>query len=194
MQFFLCSLAKRIARNHSWPQMFRQIPRRTPFLGAETPLPCVLGRRLGFPPSLAPAAKTAGFLREEIPGDILAGPAAADFRIRTGKNRLTVKGTIRAGFSSKRSRKGKRLVQEHPVNGWIWCSWNERQTWGARSHRKSAAKSGRSSVGSSPLRTGRVLRTSSAGWFPKKRNPSLQSESDPAFGIAPVWRLKISHR
>jgi hypothetical protein len=43
--------------------------------------------------------------------------AAADLRIRTGKNRLTVSRTIRAGFSSKRYRKGTRLVQVQPVNG-----------------------------------------------------------------------------
>ena len=34
--------------------MFWQIPRRMPFLETETALPCVLGRRAGFPQSVAP--------------------------------------------------------------------------------------------------------------------------------------------
>jgi hypothetical protein len=60
--------------------------------------------------------KPAGFLGEEVPGDILAvyRPAAANLRIRAGKNRLAVNRAISAGFSSKRYRKGTCLVQLHP--------------------------------------------------------------------------------
>jgi hypothetical protein len=35
------------------------------------------------------------------------------------ENRIAAEQTIRAGFSSKRYRKGTCLVQEHPVTGWI---------------------------------------------------------------------------
>jgi len=50
-----------------------------PFLAAEMALPCVRGRRVAIFPVRGPAAKTAGFLGEQISGDILAGfyrPAA----------------------------------------------------------------------------------------------------------------------
>ena len=49
--------------NHSWPQMFERIRRRMPFLGAETALACVLGRRVGhFPRPWPQRPKQAGFL------------------------------------------------------------------------------------------------------------------------------------
>jgi hypothetical protein len=32
-------------------------------------------------------------------------------------------------FLSKRCRKGTRLIQEQPVTGWIWRSWDEAKTW-----------------------------------------------------------------
>jgi hypothetical protein len=35
-------------------------------------------------------------------------------------------------FSSKRHRKGKRLVQVRPVSDWIWGSWNRPQSRGLR--------------------------------------------------------------
>jgi hypothetical protein len=104
-----------------------------PFVGAETALGCVGGRRVDISPSVARRPKQAGFLEEEISGDILAGfyrPTAADLRIRASENRVTVNRTIRAGFSSKRYRKSTCLVQVQPVNGWIWRSWSSRQNMG----------------------------------------------------------------
>jgi hypothetical protein len=50
----------------------------------------------------------------------------------TVQNRLAIKRTIKGGISSKRYRKGACLVQVHPVNGWIWCSWNERENVGGQ--------------------------------------------------------------
>jgi hypothetical protein len=61
--------------------------------------------------------KQAGFLGEEVPGDILAGfyrPAAANLRIRAGKDRLAVNRAISALFLSKRDRKDTILVKVHP--------------------------------------------------------------------------------
>jgi hypothetical protein len=78
--------------------------------------------------------KQAGFLGEEIPRyfgwvSLACGGQLEDLR---GQNWLTVNRTIRAGFSSKRYRKGTCLVQVQPVNGWIWRSWNGCQNLGAQ--------------------------------------------------------------
>jgi hypothetical protein len=105
-----------------------------PFLGAEMALPCVLERRVGISPSLAPAAKEAGFLGRRFGRHFGWVLPASDGQLEEesyGQKRLTVNRTIRAGFSSKRYRKGTRLVQEEPVTRWIWCSWNERENVGA---------------------------------------------------------------
>jgi hypothetical protein len=58
--------------NHSWPQMFRQVPRGMPFPGAETALPCVRGVGQAFSPSLAPAA-----LENEVARDGIEPPPPA---------------------------------------------------------------------------------------------------------------------
>jgi hypothetical protein len=67
-----------------WIKCFGRIPRRMPFLGAETALGCVGGRQVGIiPPSLAPSAKTGGGRGKRLPGMLEAGfyrPAAAGFR------------------------------------------------------------------------------------------------------------------
>jgi len=56
---------------------------------------------------------------------------AAGFRIRAGKNRLAVAPTIRGGFSSKRYRKGTRLVTVPRKRlDLVYC--NERQNVGAQ--------------------------------------------------------------
>src|SRR6516225_1657755 len=108
--------------------MFRQIPRRMPFLAAETAL--ALGRHL---PVLGPRRPKQAWFWGRDSGAILGGsygvrrPATGFTRAKTG---LPSRPTITGGFPSKRYRKGTRLVQVHPVNGWIWCSWNERQNVG----------------------------------------------------------------
>jgi hypothetical protein len=135
---------------------FSRIPRGMAFLGAETALPCVLGRGWPIPPPVAPAAKTGGICGEEIPGDILGrgfygasavglrmrvkcppvpGPAARASVIRSARrraNRLAVQRTITLGFSSKRYRKGTSLVQVHSVSGWIRRSWTGAKASGLR--------------------------------------------------------------
>jgi hypothetical protein len=62
-----------------------------------------------------------------MPGDEILGDTWWVLWGLTGQNRLAVKRMIEGGFSSKRYRKGTCLVQVYPVNGWIWCSWNECQ-------------------------------------------------------------------
>jgi len=68
-----------------------------PFLGAETALPCVGGRRVGNFPIRGPGGQNRlDFLGEEIPGDILAG-----FWRPHGQNWLTVNRTIERVFRRK---------------------------------------------------------------------------------------------
>jgi hypothetical protein len=82
--------------------MFGPIPRRMPFLGAETAFPCVGGRQVGIFPVLGPGRpKQARFLADEIPGDIWAAfyrPWGRQLGDRASENRLAVTRTITGGF------------------------------------------------------------------------------------------------
>jgi hypothetical protein len=66
---------------------FGGIPRRMPFLGAETALPCVGGRGLAISPSLAWRPIRAGFLVEEIPGNIARVLPVRDGRLEDSRER-----------------------------------------------------------------------------------------------------------
>jgi hypothetical protein len=73
-----------------------------PFLGPETALGCVLGRRLGISSVLGVGGQNRrDFWGEEIPGEILAGfyrAAVAGLRIRKGKNGSPSTGRLGRGF------------------------------------------------------------------------------------------------
>jgi hypothetical protein len=109
--------------------MFRQVPRRMPFLGAETALGCVSRRQVALPLSLATVAKTGRDFWGERFRAIFSGLPGCRGRLEDPSERKPARrlSDDYGGGSSKCYRKGTRLVQVHPVNGWIWCSWNERR-------------------------------------------------------------------
>ena len=104
--------------------MFQRIPRRMPFLGAGTAVPCVGGRRVGFFPVIGPGGKTGGVRRKRFLAIIGAGfyrlrpPGPRPLRAKAAQGKPARRPSHDYGwFFVETVPKGTRLVQVQLVNG-----------------------------------------------------------------------------